>query len=262
MSAANTIKLAIGGIAAVMVLSVGACSMETVDTGKRGVTVEFGKPTGTLDEGLHFINPFTTNVVQLSVQQIKWTADTSVYTKDVQPANVKFTLTYSLAPGAVKETYRQVGEGWAERQVPQVVFENIKSVFGESEAVKDAIQKRGVVQARIQEALRVDLAKRNIILHGFELENIKFSNEFENANEQKQVAVEKANAAVNRTVQIQEEAKQKVITATAEADAMRIRAEALSRNPALTEYEAVKKWNGVLPQYMLGNSTPMININK
>ena len=262
MTPTNVIKLAAGSVVAIVLLSVGACSMETIDTGNRGVTIEFGKPTGMLDEGLHFVNPFTTNVRQLEVRQQKWTSETNVYTKDVQPADVKFTMTYSLSPNAVLETYQKVGESWSDRQLPQVAFQTIKDIFGESEAVADAIQKRSDVQSKIRAQLTADLAKRNIILHGFELEDIKFSKEFENANEKKQVAVELANAAKNRTVQIQEEANQRVITAQAEADAMRIRAEALARNPALTEYEAVKKWDGKLPQYMLGNSTPMINLNK
>jgi regulator of protease activity HflC (stomatin/prohibitin superfamily) len=262
MSATTVIKAAIGGVATIVLLSIGACSMETVDTGKRGVTIQFGEPTGTLDEGLHFVNPFTTSVKQLSVRQIKWTSETSVYTEDVQPANVKYTVTYSLSPDKVLETYQNVGEGWAEAQIPQVTLQAIKDVFGDSEAVADAIQKRGEVQSKIRAKLMADLRKKGIILHGFELEDIRFSQEFEEANEQKQVAVEKANAAKNRTVQIEEEAKQRVITAQAEADAMRIRAEALARNPALTEYEAVKKWNGVLPNIMLGDSTPMININQ
>ena len=129
MSAANVIKLAIGGVAAVTLLSVGACSTETVDTGKRGVTIQFGEPTGTLDEGLHFVNPFTTSVKQLSVRQLKWTSETNVYTEDVQPANVKYTLTYSLSPDKVLETYQTVGEGWADAQIPQVTLQAIKDVF-------------------------------------------------------------------------------------------------------------------------------------
>lgn len=33
-------------------------------------------------------------------------------------------------------------------------------------------------------------------------------------------------------------------------------------NKALVEYEAVLKWNGELPQYMMGNSVPFINVSK
>ena len=66
--------------------------------------------------------------------------------------------------------------------------------------------------------------------------------------------------AKNRTVQIQEEAKQKIISAEAEAKSMAIRANALTQNKALVEYEAVQKWDGKLPEYMLGNSVPFINV--
>ena len=43
---------------------------------------------------------------------------------------------------------------------------------------------------------------------------------------------------------------------------MEIKSQALARNKGLTEYEAVQKWDGKLPQYMLGNSVPMINLGK
>lgn len=261
MTPSTIIKTAIGAVAAITILSVGACSMTTVDTGTRGVVVKFGEPVGTFNEGLHFINPLTTEVVTIPVRQLKWNGETLAYTEDVQQADIEFSLTYSLNPESVLDTYQSIGEGWANIQVPQVVYESIKSEFGNSEAVADAIQQRGVVQSRIRDRLVTQLAARNIIVHGFELTDITFSEEFEAANEEKQVAVERANAATNHTVRIQEEARQRVITAQAEADAMRIRGEALSRNPALTDYEAVRKWNGELPTMMLGGATPFINVN-
>ena len=49
---------------------------------------------------------------------------------------------------------------------------------------------------------------------------------------------------------------------TAVAEAMEIKSEALPKNKGLTEYEAVQKWDGKLPQYMLGGATPFINLNK
>ena len=41
---------------------------------------------------------------------------------------------------------------------------------------------------------------------------------------------------------------------------MRIKANALERNPKLVSYEAVQKWDGTLPQYMMGDAVPFINI--
>ncbi|MDR0715579.1 MAG: hypothetical protein LBF25_02290 [Puniceicoccales bacterium] len=50
--------------------------------------------------------------------------------------------------------------------------------------------------------------------------------------------------------------------AEAEAKSMVIRANALSQNKALVDYEAVQKWNGKLPKYMMGNTLHFINLTK
>ncbi len=60
---------------------------------------------------------------------------------------------------------------------------------------------------------------------------------------------------------MEENAKQQVIAAKAEAESMTIRSQALSQNKGLVEYEAVQKWDGKMPQYMLGNGTmPFVSI--
>ena len=53
----------------------------------------------------------------------------------------------------------------------------------------------------------------------------------------------------------------KLIAAQAEAKSMAIRAQALAQNKSLVQYEAVQKWDGKMPQYMLGNSVPFINVS-
>ena len=52
-------------------------------------------------------------------------------------------------------------------------------------------------------------------------------------------------------LKIEERAKQRVITAKAEAEAMTIQSQALSANAALVQWEAVKKWNEGLVQKTL-----------
>ena len=63
--------------------------------------------------------------------------------------------------------------------------------------------------------------------------------------------------------EIEEQAKQKVMAAEAEAKSMAIRSEALSKNQNLVAYEAVQKWNGVLPVNIYGSAPiPFINAVK
>ena len=71
-----------------------------------------------------------------------------------------------------------------------------------------------------------------------------------------QAALEEA----NKTKQVEQQAKQTVTQAKAEAESMRIRANALASNPKLVSYEAVQKWDGKLPQIMTGNSTPILDV--
>jgi regulator of protease activity HflC (stomatin/prohibitin superfamily) len=94
-----------------------------------------------------------------------------------------------------------------------------------------------------------------------EILDISFKTKFEDAVEAKQIAEQEANRAKNLTVKIKEEAEQKIIAAEADAKAMSVRAKALEQNKSLVEYEAVMKWDGHLPQYMMGNTVPFINLN-
>ena len=59
----------------------------------------------------------------------------------------------------------------------------------------------------------------------------------------------------------EKELTEKKAQAEAEAKSMTIRANALTKNKALVEYEAVQRWDGKLPQYMMGNTVPFINLN-
>lgn len=244
-------------IAAVLVSS----SVTTVDTGHRGIKVRFGQVVGEgLPEGLYFVNPFTTHIAQMDVRILKWEANTQAYTKDVQQADVHFTLTYRLDPTKAHTVYREVGEDWSAKLVSQVVNEQIKRVFGQYEAVR-LIEARDEAARTIERDIRDTLSQRSVLVTGFQLTNIDYTDEFERAVEAKVVAVQNAIAEQNRTVQIEQQAKQKVISAEAEAKSMQIRAQALEANPKLVEWEAVQKWDGKLPTYMLGgNSVPFIQV--
>lgn len=256
----NVVKWIVGAIVALFCLITVSCSMTTVETGHRGIKVTFGTvDPSPLPEGLYFINPFTTHVAQLSIQTIKWDATTEAYTKDVQKSVIHFAVNYSLEPQAAAEIFRTVGANWSGTLIPQVVNEEIKRQIGQIEAVQ-LIASRDQIARSIEKLITENLASRHVLVSGFRMTNIDYTTEFENAVEAKVVAQQRAIEEQNRTVQIQQQANQKVISAEAEAKSMTIRAHALESNPKLVEWEAVQKWNGNLPTYMLGGTTPFINV--
>lgn len=248
-----------------------AAAMETCENGHRCMYVRFGK---VLDEpiapGLAVMNPFTTHLIQMNVQTNKWDGESQAYTRDVQQAKILFTLNYNLDPSAVMQTYTTVGLEWIQKLVGQVVHESIKREFGQHEAV-DIIAQRDKASRAIEAEVIAKLALRNVVVTGFQLTNIDYTHEFEQAVEKKVIAQQQAIEEQNRTVQKEELAKQQIVAAKgnaeatitnakAEAESIRIRAQALEQNAKLVEWEAVQKWNGQMPTYMMGNSVPFINL--
>lgn len=248
-------------VIAIIVVSVAGCGIKVVDTGQRGIQTRFGKiASESLPEGLYFYNPLTSNIVEIDTRVQRQDGETESYTRDVQQATIKYTLNYRLQQDKAHIVYRDVGRDWEQKLIPQVVLGTLKEVVGKWDAV-DLIANRDKAGATAFEAIRSNLADRFVEVSRFEITDIAYTHEFENSVEQKVIAQQKAIEEQNRTKQIEEQARQKVLSAEAEAKSMQIRAQALEQNAKLVEWEAVQKWNGVLPQYMLGGATPFINLN-
>jgi regulator of protease activity HflC (stomatin/prohibitin superfamily) len=178
---------------------------------------------------------------------------TNVYSKDVQQADIIYTLNYSLDQAASVRMYTEVGGFWAEKLIPQAVLSSMKNVIGQWNAL-ELVSNRMKASTDIESMIRATLKDRGISVSGFSLTNIDFQNEFEQAVEAKVVAVQKAEMAKNQTVQVQEQANQRVIAAEADAKAMMIKTDALTKNQSLILYEAVQKWDGQLPRIMSGGT--------
>ena len=248
------------GSVCALALLVSCAGVTQVDTGKRGVKTSFGKVIdGPLTEGLYFYNPFSNDIVELDVKAQIMEGETTAYTKDVQQTTIKYIFNYNLKTDAVVSTYQSVGLDWSDKIVSPVVEANIKEILGQFEAV-DLITNREKAKVAIVEQIKRELENRGVNTINFELSNIDFADEFEKAVEAKVTAIQRAAEAKNKTVQVQEEANQKIIEAKAQAEAMRIQSQALASNQGLIDYEAVRKWNGVLPTYMLGGATPFVNL--
>lgn len=247
----------------VLAAFLGGCGFEQVDTGFRGVQTRFGKvdeKLGSLPEGLYFYNPLTETITEMDVRVQRWEGVANTYTRDVQQADIKFVVNYHLNPTNAHIVYKDVGKAWWDRLGPQAVEGVLKQVVGTYEAV-DLIAHRNKATAEIQQAIRDSLKQSNVMIDRFEMVNIQYHKTYEKSVEDKVVAIQRAIEEQNRTKQVQEQAKQQVIHAQAQAESMRIRANALASNPKLVEYEAVQKWDGKLPQYNFGGGAlPFVHV--
>lgn len=238
-----------------------ACGCEQVDTGYRGIKTSFGEIVGEpLEEGLHFYNPFTSGIKEISVREEKWEHEAASFTRDTQNAKISVAMTYYPDPTKIGEIYRTLGADWVEKTITPIALQAVKDVVGQY-AADDLVGKREEARMKAQEHVVNAMKARNVIVTTLSFTNLDFDDAYEKAVEDKVKAVQKAAEAKNKTVEVEENAKQQVIAAKAEAESMTIRSQALSQNKGLVEYEAVQKWDGKMPQYMLGNGAmPFVSI--
>lgn len=239
-----------------------ACGFEIIDAGNRGVITDMGAvEEKSYEEGLHFYNPISKTMHEIETKSETYNLHIDCYTKDIQSAKIKVTFMAAPDRANVYKLYRDFGSyGWVEKLANPIIEGSVKTVIGKWDAV-DLVSNRQKAKEEIQKLISDNFKDKYLHINNIELNNISYSDDFEKAIENKVKAIQSAIEAQNRTVEVREEATQKLISAKAEAEAMRIQAQALAQNKGLVEYEAVKKWDGKLPEYMMGNSVPFINLN-
>ena len=248
------------GVGAILVLCLLIGGFYSVSPGHRGVLVTLGKvEQKSYPNGVGLKWPFVSSMIEMDVRTQKMTDTTTSYTSDVQPAEMEYVFTYDLNPSNVHVLYESIGQDYEGKIIIPVLNDVLKDVIGKWQA-QELVSNRDKARLDVVFGLQKRLDSRFFKNVSFQFIDIGYSDNFEKAIENKVIAEQRAQEAVNNTKRIKEEADQKLITAKAEAEAMQIKSEALAKNKGLTEYEAVLKWDGKLPQYMMGNSVPMINL--
>ncbi|AGC36123.1 prohibitin family protein [Rhizobium phage RHEph10] len=278
--------LIIGGIVAVLVLSVLGGSFYTVDEGERAVVVSQGKIANVAGPGFHWKKPFLddAHVISVRTQALEFPEE-PVYTADRQTATVTFSVNYAAVPAdkEVEALYRdfQTLEGLETRALKRQIREQIKNVFGTFTA-DTAIRERGRLNTEVARAV-ADLGVGLVKVEGVNIENINFSDAVEAAAEQRaqaemRVQTEKQNLerekvlAQTKVTQAQADADSQLAVAKAGAEATRLageaeaaaikaKSEALQQSPNLVELTKAERWDGKLPtSFIPGSATPFLSI--
>ena len=255
--------LVIMGIAALIGVFAFFGSFGTVDTGHRGVVLRLQNPTGEIKEqGFYWKTPFIESVVDMNVQVQKEEAEATAASKDLQDVTTKIAINYHLDPSKVGTIYQEVRKDYTVRIIQPAIQEAVKSATAKFTA-EELITKRSEVRDAISTNIKEKVIPRGIVVDEVNIINFAFSESFNAAIERKVTAEQEALAAKNNLERVKFEAQQAIERATGEAEAIRIQSEAVKEQPQYIELKAVERWNGILPQYMLGEGAlPFINLNK
>lgn len=283
--ARKVVGYVVAALAALIVLVVAGGSFYTIDQGQRGVILRTGKVVDTADPGLGFKLPIVDTVVEMSVQtQARVWKEVMAYSKDQQTATMALSVNYRIPADQVTAVYSEWGgeDGIVSRLLDRQVPEEVKNVFGRFNAAT-SIQERERLSAEVQMAIQNAVKGRPLIVESVQIENIDFSEAYENSIEQRMLAEvevqkvqqnaerEKVQAEI-KVIQAQAQADSQLAQAKAEAEsikmkgeaeaqAIRQRGQALAQNPNLVNLVQAERWNGELPTTMVpGSAVPFLNV--
>lgn len=256
------LKMVLAGVVALIGLIVGTSSLFTVGPGEKAIVLRFGEIVREADSGLHMKWPFPIEqIVKVETRIQKYETDAVAYSKDIQTVQSKVALNFHLNPSTVQVLWKELGRDYLARIVEPAIQESMKAVSSGFTA-QELIEQRPKVKENVVKALSERLSAKNIIVDDFSIVNFDFSNSYEKAIEEKQVAQQDALKAKNKLEQVKFEAEQRITQAKAEAEAIRIQAQAITQQGGsdYVQLKAIERWKGDVPQYMMGNSVPFINL--
>lgn len=234
-----------------------------VKAGQRGVVLNFGAVTGrVLDPGISMKMPITQSVVKFDVQTGKLEVKAIAYSKDIQTIDSTIALNFHVKPEGVQRIYQEIGKDYTGRIIDPAIQESVKATMAQFTA-QELIEQRAKVKDTIKVALAERLTKWGIIVDDLSIANFDFSDEYERAVELKQVAQQNALKAENELKTVQIQAEQRIATARAEAEAIKIQAQAITQQGGkdYVQLKAIEKWDGKLPTHLIpGSTVPFVNL--
>src|SRR5919198_6025982 len=259
----NKLKILAGIVTFVIIIVIMSESVVIVQAGHRGVVVYLGAVENkVLGEGVHFIIPFAEQVIQLEVRTLKYQADASAASNDLQEVQTVIALNYHVNPNDANIIYQQLGPDYSDRIIAPTIQESVKASVAKFNA-EELITKRETAKAVIAQAIRNTLSSRNILVETVFITDFKFSEAFATQIEQKVVAFQKflteqnnlraVQVVANQTVvQAEAQARSNVARAEGESQAIKVITEQLRQDPQYLQWQSINRWNGQMP-YSLGS---------
>jgi len=271
-------KLIVPAIVVLIIVFIIMDGLVRVPAGHVGVIFDLGRGVleNELDEGIHLKIPFWQQATIMDARTQEYTmsiahgegekeSDDSIESrsKDGQVIWVDATILYHIDKTEADDIKRSLGSEaeYKTKIIRPRAREVIREVVARYNALDLVSEKRAEVVGEMNKGLEIAYGKHNLLLEEVVLRNITYSVDFANAIEQKEVARQLIKTAEYQKEQATELKEKKIIEAEAEAEAIRLKGEALRSNPEVIQLEFVNKlgpavqW-GILPS----GATPLFNV--
>src|SRR2546423_4200206 len=267
----NKLKIFAAIVTFIVIVIVMAESVVIVQAGHRGVVLYVGAVENrVLGEGVHFIVPFAEQVIPMEVRTLKFQANASAASNDLQEVATVIALNYHIDPNNANLIYQQLGADYEARIIAPTIQESVKASVAKFNA-EQLITQREIAKGVIAQAISNTLSARDITVETVFITDFKFSPSFASQVESKVVAFQKflteqnnlkaVQVVANQTVvQAQAQARANVARANGESQAIKIITVQLKQSPTYLQWLSINRWNGQLPYASGSGAVPFFQL--
>lgn len=227
-----------------------------VEPGEKAII--FNKVTGELrvtpKEGLFFLIPLlesatvydtkiqTYNLTKSPVEgEIRGGDSLQALTSEGERVFLDISVRFRLHPDKLPELHRSIGKNYIQSIVKPQIRNEVRIAVSNFNLMELYTTKRESFQKFIEERLKNVFPKYNILLDSVLVRDVMVSDEFQKALQNKNIAQQEAERMKYVLEKEEKEKERKIIEAEGDAQAIRIKGQALAQNPALIQYEYVQK---------------------
>ena len=284
---------------AIALLGLTVSSWRSIAPGYVGIVFDKATHTvtpGAQEPGWAFINPFSQAIQQypVTIQTYSMVAKSTegqtsgddsikVQSNEGQQINLDVVIQYQV----IKEEAGQLYQDWGgaeitiveDRVVRQYTRSQVPVVASKYGWEEITSAKRDAINKEISSGLEAEFAKRHMRLISFAVREVHLPQSLQTALDQKIQAQQQAEQQKYQLAQAKVKAEQDVAQATGQANALKAQAEgeasatltrakaqaeanqqlAQSLTPDLIRYQQLQRWDGKLPIFSGGGTTPLID---
>lgn len=271
-------KLFVPAVIIVIVILIILDGLVAVPAGHVGVIFDMGKGVleNEYDEGLHLKIPFWQQATIMDARTQEYTmsivpgegvieSDDSIESrsKDGQVIWVDATILFHIDKEEADNIKRSLGteRDYYAKIIRPRAREIIRLIIARYNALDLVSEKRPEIVEEMAKDLTEAYAKHDIVLEEVVMRNVTYSDNFANTIEEKEIARQKIKTAEYQKEQAEFIKQKKIVEAEGEAQAIRLKGDALRNNPEVIQLEFVNKLAPNVTWGILPNSvTPFFNL--